>query len=70
MDKTEAYKIVFEDLSKVNLFMGNYDAKNSNETFMYGISTVMEMIATQVSDDCLMDYLNKFDANIIKSQSK
>lgn len=31
MNKKEAFEIVFNNLTKVNLFMGKYDAKNGSE---------------------------------------
>ena len=55
MTKTvqDAYRIVYNDIlnSGCGLLVGEYDAKNGNEKFMYGISTVMEWIAYRVSQE-------------------
>lgn len=67
MSIKEAYKIVLEDLKKCNLLCGIYDAKNGNESFMYGISTVMESIAYNAEDE---DFADMFLSNMMKSQSK
>lgn len=48
MNKEEAYKIVFDDLTReggCDLFRGIYDAKNGKDSYMNGISLVMEYIA-------------------------
>ena len=67
MSTEEAYKIVLEDLKKCNLFCGIYDARNGNDSFIYGISTVMESIAYKAEDE---DFDDLFMSNIIKSQEK
>lgn len=67
MSIKEAYKLVLEDLKKCNLFCGIYDARNDNDSFMYGISTVMESIAYKAEDE---DFDDLFMSNIIKSQEK
>ncbi len=50
MDKTEAFKIVLDELKKCPLFCGQYDALHGKEDFMFGIETVMEAIAARISD--------------------
>ena len=70
MTNEEAYKVVFNDLLKCNIFNGIYDAKHGNEHFMYGICCVMEVIATKVSDECHIEFLNTFYQNMIMSESK
>ena len=70
MDKSEAYKIVFEDLTQCNLFKGIYDAANGKDDFMYGISTVMENIAYNVSEECHDKFTKEFTQNMIESESK
>ena len=67
VDKSEAYKIVFNDLMRINLYKGIYDAKNGNDTFMFGISSVMESIAAGVSEDCHNEFSKIFIQNMIKS---
>lgn len=70
MNKSEAYKIVFDDLIQCNLFKGIYDAKNGNEHYMYGISAVMEYIAHGVSEECLEKFNEEFIQNMIASEEK
>lgn len=67
IDLTEAYKAVYEDLSKCPLFMGEYDAKNGNKHFIYGIMTVMEAIADRVSDEAYNEYNKISLENLAKS---
>ena len=45
MTLMDAYKMVFEDLQNIPWCRGEYDAQHGNEHFMYGISTIMEIIA-------------------------
>lgn len=70
MDKSKAYKIVFDDLTQCNLFKGIYDAKNGNEYFMYGVATVMEYIAHGVSEEYLEKFHKEFTQNLIASKEK
>lgn len=48
----DAYRMVFNDIMNngCQLFVGKYDAKNGSSQFMYGIATVMELIAYKVSE--------------------
>lgn len=59
----------FLDYAKeeVLMFRGIYDAKNGNENFMHGISTVFEYLATYVSVDYAMNYEEEFYINMVKS---
>jgi hypothetical protein len=66
--KAHAYKIVFDDLCRVGLFVGKYDAVHGDEHFMYGINTVMEFVAHGVSDECLDEFSDRFNVNMLKSQ--
>ncbi len=70
MDKQTAFNIVFQDMQKCNMFQGIYDAKNGDPHFMYGVSTVMEYIASQVSDDALEDFSKTFMSNMLASVNK
>lgn len=67
MDKRKAYKIVLDDLKKVSLFCGKYDAKNGKEDYMYGISTVMEFIANRAGYN-RFEYM--FLRNMVKSEER
>ena len=60
-----AYKIVLEDMKKCDLLCGKYDAKNGNEHFMYGVSLVMEWIATRAEDE---KFCKEFSENLIGSE--
>jgi len=69
-NKSEAYKIVFDDLIQCNLFRGIYDARHGNENFMNGIWTVMECIAQGVSDEWHDKFDKEFVQNMIASEEK
>lgn len=68
----DAYRIVYNDIlnSGCDLLVGKYDAKNGNEKFMYGISTVMEFIAYRVSEADGDAFSDLFIKNMIKSEKK
>ena len=68
----KAYKIVLEDLTKCGcgLFVGQYDAKNGSEQFMYGISTIMEHIAYKAGKREYDEFINTFFENMKKSVDK
>ena len=72
MNKAEAYQIVYDDLVNmgVGLFIGTYDAKNGSRSFMHGISTVMESIAYNASEDTYEKFSKLFYDNMIKSEQK
>lgn len=70
MNKSEAYKIVFDDLIQCNLFKGIYDARHGNAGFMDGIWTVMEYIAQGVSDEWYERFNQEFTQNMITSERK
>lgn len=68
----KAYQIVYLDMvnSGCGLFVGRYDAMNGDEHFMYGISTVMEYIAHQVSEEDGYNFSEMFNNNLIESKKK
>lgn len=69
MSKQEAYRIVYDDLMEIGMFKGIYDAtEESSYHFMYGIQTVMEHIAYNVSEDCYNEFSNKFIENLANSK--
>jgi hypothetical protein len=74
MNKTvqDAYRIVYNDMlnSGCGLLVGEYDAKNGSEQYMYGVSTVMEWIAYRVSEETGNDFSDLFVKNLIKSIDK
>ena len=58
-EKKEAYNYVFDDLisNYGDLFRGKYDAKNGSASFMYGIWTVMDVIAHNAKKDEVLNAL-------------
>lgn len=69
-DKARAYKTVFDDLTKVKLFKGIYNAKHGDKEFMHGVLCVMQVIAHNVSDECDEEFNRNFINNLIKSEAK
>ena len=67
MNKQEAFRIVLEELKKIPLLCGIYDARNGNEHFMYGVSTVMEIIAHNAVDE---EFEDMFIKNMVNSEDK
>ena len=72
MNLQEAYKIVYEDMmnSGCCLFKGIYDAKHGSDSFMFGIETVLEYIASNVSEECHENFDNMFMNNMSKCESE
>lgn len=70
MDKTEAFKIVLDELKKCPLFCGQYDALHGIEDFMFGIESVMEAIAAQISDEAAEAMEKEFCLNMDLSEQK
>lgn len=68
-EKKVVQKVV-DGMAECGLFYGRYDAKNGNEHFMYGISTVMEYLAYLVGDDYGAEFEDTFLKNMIKSENK
>ena len=67
MTKKEAFEIVYNELIKCPMFSGHFDAKNGNREFMYGICTVMENIALNVSEETYEDFSTLFVDNVCES---
>ena len=70
ISKADAYKIVYNDLINISLFIGKYDAVNGSSTFMHGISTVMEYIAEGASPAEHERFNEMFLNNLVKSERK
>ena len=72
MNKAEAYKIVLDDIMNdgPSMFMGTFDAKNGDKAFMFGIETVMEMIAYNASEQDYFDFDKIFTKNFMESLDK
>ena len=69
MNKEEIRQLVLE-MMECPMFRGEYDAKNGSESFMYGIATVMEYLASCVDDIFYQSVSDRFTRNMIKSQEK
>lgn len=67
MDKQTAFKIVYDELIKCPMFAGHFDAKHGNREFMYGICTVMENVALNVSEETYEDFSTLFVNNVCES---
>lgn len=64
--RKKAFKTVLKSLSGIPLFRGMYDAEHGNDIFMYGIETVMEMVADGAG--CLEKYEDMFWGNMQTSE--
>ena len=65
---TKAYQMVYSDLIKNPMYKGNYDAKNGNVHFMYGINNVMSVIALKASPEIYEQFSQIFVENLVKSK--
>ena len=69
MNKEEIRKLVSK-MMECPMFRGEYDAKHGSESFMNGISTVMESLASLVDDTFCQEISDVFTHNMVKSQEK
>lgn len=65
-EKLVLKKIIVEAMEEVGLLRGKYDKLNGNPHFIYGINTVMEYFAYQVSDDFGEEVSNIFYNNMFE----
>lgn len=65
-----AAQVVLCRLLQVGLFRGRFDAKNGSKEFMHGIITVMENIASMVSEECYQKFENEFIRNLTESEEQ
>lgn len=73
MTKQEAYRMVVNDIREncgSTVFMGCYDAKNGNPSFMHGVLALMEYMAYQADDDAYDLITTEFINNMVKSGKK
>lgn len=74
MNKLEAYRIVLADMLNKPLFCGlfdyHHDESSTQMPYIYGIETVMEWIAEQVSDSAYSSIEEMFSNNIRISKLK
>lgn len=69
MDKVGVAKLLGK-MMDCNLFIGKYDTKHGNKTFMYGVLTVMEYIANEVDEKLADSFSRMFIENLIESDKK
>ena len=69
MNKEEIRQLVSK-MMECPMFRGEYDAKHGNESFMNGIATVMEYLASLADDTFYQEVSNVFTHNMVKSQEK
>lgn len=69
MTKEEVLKEIIDEMS-IGIFIGKYDAKHGNISFMNGVETVMEYLAYSVSDEYGKKFNAEFTKNILDSQQK
>ena len=67
MTKKEAFEIVFDELTKANMFRGKA-SEYANVYFMNGIGTVMEVIANNISEEKGRNFGEEFTKNLIQSR--
>lgn len=63
-------EVIDELMAMSEIFNGTYDAKNGNEHFMYGVSTVLTALAFRVSEEYADKVEETFFENMEKSQKK
>lgn len=66
MTKKEAFEIVFDELTKINMFSGKV-SKYADASFVEGVSTVMEVIANNISEEKRANFEKEFTKNVIQS---
>ena len=69
MNKEEIRQLVLK-MMKCHMFRGEYDAKHGSESFMDGIATVIEYLASLVDDTFCQEISDVFTHNMVKSQEK
>ena len=69
MNKEEIRKLVSK-MMECPMFRGEYDAKHGSESFMYGIATVIEYLASLTDDTFCQEVSDVFTHNMVKSQKK
>ena len=69
MNKEEIRELVLK-MMECPMFRGEYDAKHGNESFINGIATVMEYLASLVDDTFCQEVSDIFTHNMVKSQKE
>lgn len=68
-----AYQLVYQDMvvnAGVGMLVGKYDAKHGSKEFMYGVGTVMEFIASKVSEETYDTFSDIFTKNLVESEKR
>lgn len=63
MTKEKAFEIVFDELTKINLFRGEC-SDFANHHFMNGVGTVMTVIANYIDEEKGADFDEMFFKNV------
>lgn len=58
------------EMMECPMFRGEYDAKHGEESYMYGIATVMAYLAAKVDVDFCQEVSDIFAKNMVKSLDK
>lgn len=71
MNLDDAYYLVYKDLTKEDgVLTGRYDAKNGERAYMFGVQTVMELIAYRCGNACGEAFDSKFISNVLLSEAR
>ena len=68
--RKEEIEDLLEEMKRVNIFNGTFDAKNGSWEFMHGVACVMEYLACQVSEEYGEKFSEEFFKNMEKSIDK
>lgn len=63
----EVLKKIVDKMRECALFAGQFDAKNGNVNFMYGIETVMEYLTMLIGEEYHDEFEKEFMTNFEKS---
>lgn len=63
-------EVIDELMATSGILNGTYDARNGNEHFMYGVSTVLTALAFKISEEYADEVEETFFKNMEKSQKK
>ena len=63
-------KEILDEMQKITVFNGTFDATNGSWEFMHGVACVMEYLAYQVSEEYFEEFQEKFWKNFEKSIDK
>ena len=70
MEKEKEIKKLLEEMKKVDIFIGKFDAENGSWEFMSGVSCVMEYLAREVSHEYFLEFNKEFTKNFMESIDK